>query len=276
MIKFVRRVISEYKEYLLLIILSIVSLTVLSSNEQPQVKKIRTFAFGTFAFCSEVINSVTGIFKSGYSRDELLKENAELMLEINRLRKLGSENKELHSMLNYKDTTRFPLIAADVVSKLVNKIEGNFIINKGYEDGLQKGMPVITHRGLVGVVADVGNTFSTVRTIYNSNLNIAVTIQRINVDGILSWDGKELIIKNIPTTYELNVGDTVETSDFSTLFPPAVPIGVVSKKEDITLGLLHTISVKPFADIYSVHDVFILKSIPNVQINQLEMNLMKR
>ncbi len=275
MIKFLQRIISEYKEYLLLIILSIISLTALSSNEQPQVKKIRTFAFGTFAFCTEAINSFTGIFKSGYSREELLKENAELMLEINRLRKLGVENKNLHSMLSYKDTTQFPVIAADVVSKLVNKITGNFIINRGLKDELKKGMPVITHQGLVGIIADVSENFSVVKTVYNSNLNIAVTIQRINVDGILSWDGKELIIKNIPTTYELKVGDVVETSDFSTLFPPAIPIGNVSKKEDITLGLLHTISVKPFADIHSVHDVFIIKTVPNKQINQLEMNLMK-
>lgn len=275
MIKFLRRIIFEYKEYLLLIILSIISLTVLSSNEKPQVKKLRAFGFGTFAVFSEALNTFTGIFKNDFSRDDLMRENAKLMLEVNRLRKLKTENQELHKMLEYKDTTQYPLIAADVVSKLVNKVEGNFIINRGAGEGITVGMPVLTPHGLAGIIADVADNYSVVKTLYNANLNIAITIQRINVDGILSWDGNELIIKNIPTTYDVKVGDIIETSDFSTLFPPSVPIGVVSKKEDITLGLLHTITVKPFTDIYAVHDLFVLKTVPSRQINQLEMNLMK-
>ena len=275
MIKFLRRIIIAYKEYILLVILSVISLTVLASNEKPQVKKLRTFALGTFAVFTDVFNSVTGFLQSGPSREELLKENARLTLEVNRLRKQGMENNDLRGMLDYRYTTKYPLLAADVISKLINKVEGNYIIDRGTDDGVTVGMPVMTYKGLVGIVSDVAKDYSVVRTLYNANLNIAVTIQRINVDGILSWDGNELIIKNIPTTYDVKIGDVIETSDFSSLFPPSVPIGVVSKKEKITLGLLHTLSVKPYSDIYSVHDVFIIKTVPSKQIDNLEMNLMK-
>lgn len=275
MIKFLRRIIFTYKEYILLVFLSIISLTVVSSNERPQVKKLRTFALGTFAVFSEAVNYFTSIFHSGPSYQELLKENAELMLEVNKLRKRGKENEDLRGMLEFRDTTKYPLIAANVVSKLVNKVAGNYIIDCGKNKNIAVGMPVLTHQGLIGIVSDVADNYSVVKTISNSGLNIAVTIQRINVDGILSWNGNEMIIKNIPTTYDVRVGDIIETSDFSTLFPPNVPIGVVSKKEDIVLGLLHTLSVKPYANVNSTHDVFIIKTVPSKQINQLEMNLMK-
>ena len=275
MIKFLRRIVIEYKEYLLLIILSVISLAIISSSEKPQIKKVRTFAFGAFAVVDEVLNSVLSIFHSNYSRDELIRQNAELMLENNRLRKLGFENSELHSMIAFKDTCRYPLVFTDIVSKLANKVSGNFIINRGWADGICTGMPVLTHRGLAGVISEVAENYSVVKTLYNSALNIAVRIQGINVEGILSWDGNDLIIKNIPTTYEVKVGDVVETSDFSTAFPPSIPIGVISKKEKITLGLLHNISVKPYTDIYSVHDLFVMKVVPSKQINELEMNLMK-
>lgn len=275
MIKFIIRIINQFKEYFLLTILIVISLTVLSSNEKPQIKKLRTFALGSFAVVNQVVNSVTSIFEADKSVEQLKRENAELMLQVNRLRKNGYLNEELRSMLAFRDTSSYPLVYADVVSKLVNKIHGNFIINKGGKDGIKIGMPAVNDKGIIGVIGDVTEDFSVVRTLYNSGLNVAVTVQSINIDGILSWNGNELIIKNIPTTYNVRVGDRIETSDFSSILPPHIPVGVVSKRETISLGLLHTISIKPFADISAVDNLFIIKSIPSKQVNQLEMNLMK-
>ncbi|MBS3945809.1 MAG: rod shape-determining protein MreC [Melioribacter sp.] len=275
MLNFLRRFIYQFKEYFLLVILIVISLSFLASNEKPEVKKIRTFALGSFAAVNNLLNFFTGVFSSDPSINQIKEENARLMLELNRLRKQGVENQNLRNMLSVPDTSKYDLIAADVISKLVNKIQGNIILNKGSDDGIQVGMPVLNSNGLVGIIADVTDNFSVTKTLFNSSLNIAVTVQSINVDGVLSWNGSELIIKNIPTTYEIKVGEKVETSDFSTLLPPNIPIGIISKKESLALGLLHTIYVKPFADIRSVSNVFVLKVVASKQINQLEMNLMK-
>lgn len=275
MLNFLRRFIYQFKEYILFVLLVIISLSLLASNDKPEVKRIRTFALGNFAVVNSLLNYITDLFKSNPSYYQLKEENARLMLEINRLRKEGIENENLRTMLSIPDTIHYKLVAVDVVSKLVNRVQGNFILNKGLSDSIRVGMPVISSKGLVGLISDVTENFSVVKTLYNSSLNIAVTVQNINVDGVLSWNGHELIIKNIPTTYEINVGDKVETSDFSSLFPPNIPIGVISKKESLALGLLHTIFIEPYADIRSVSNLFILKVVPSKQINQLEMNLMK-
>ena len=275
MINSLRRFIYQFKEYFLVAILIIICLSLLSSNDKPGIKKLRTFALGNFAVLSELINSASNIFTSEPSYSELKSENAKLMLELNRLRKKGLENNNLRSMLALEDTSKYKLIAADVVSKLVNRIQGNFILNKGIKNNIKIGMPVIAPQGLVGIISEVTDNYSVAKMLFNSSLNIAVTLQRINVDGILSWNGRELIIKNIPTTYEIEIGDGVETSDFSSLFPPNIPIGIVSKKEEIALGLLHTLSVQPFADIRSLGNLFIVQIVPSIQINQLEMNLIK-
>ena len=273
--KFFRRLVSDYKEYLLLIILSIISLTILSQNEKPAAKHLKAFALGNFAVINELVSSTVSIFQPDVSKEELKNENAKLMLELNRLRKYKVENDELRSLIAFKDTCKYPLIPANIISKLVTKIQGNFIINRGSNDQVQKGMPVINEKGLIGLIMDVTENYSVVQNLYNSNLNIAVTIQRINVDGILSYDGSNLIIKDIPTTYDIKVGDIIETSDFSSLFPPSIPVGIVSMKGSNVLGLLHNISVQSFADLYSVNNLFIIKIIPSKQINQLEMNLIK-
>lgn len=276
MLNFFRRIVADYKEYILLIVLSIISLTLLSKNEKPQVKHLRTIALGNFAVLNELIESVTSFFRKDISLDELTKENAKLMLEVNRMRKLKSENDELHAMIAYRDTSKYPLIPAKVISKLVTKIQGNFIINKGFSDGIKKGMPVLSEKGLVGLIMDVAENYSVVRTLYNSNLNIAITMQRTNVNGILTYDGRNLVVKDIPSTYDVQVGDRVETSDFSSLFPPSIPVGIVQKKESNVLGLLHIITITAFADISGANNLFILKIVPSKQINELEMNLLKQ
>jgi rod shape-determining protein MreC len=276
MLKFLKQLTADYKEYILLIVLSVISLTLISNNEKPQAKHLQTFALGNFALLSELTNSFTSIFRKDISLDELKIENAQLMLEVNRMRKLRTENNELRAMIAFRDTSKYPLIPAKVVSKLVTKIQGNFIINKGWSNGISKGMPVLSEKGLIGLIMDVAENYSVVRTLNNSNLNVAVTLQRTNVDGILSYDGRNLVIKDIPTTYDVQVGDRVETSDFSSLFPPSIPVGIVEKKESNVLGLLHIITIVPFADIASQNNLFILKVLPSKQINGLEMNLLKQ
>ncbi len=276
MIKFLRRLVSDYKEYLLLIVLTVISLVFLSKSEKPAAKHLQTFALGNFAVLSEILNSVTSDFKKDASLEDLRAENAELMLSVNKMRNESLENQKLREMLAFKDSSNFPLIPAKVVSKLVTTSHGNFIINRGSAEGILKGMPVISDKGLVGLIMNVAENYSVVRTIHNVNLSIAVTLQKTHVDGILNFDGRNLIVKDIPTTYNVEIGERIDTSNFSSIFPPEIPVGVVSKKETNVLGLLHTITVAPFADIDSANNVFVLQIVPSKQMNDLEMNLLKQ
>jgi rod shape-determining protein MreC len=276
MIKIFQRIGYQFKEYVILVVFVVISLITISLSEKPQAKKLKAFAIANFAVLSEVTSSISSVFTANGSVEELKLENAKMALQLSRLQKAASENEELRSMIYMKDTSHYPLIPVRVVSKLVTKIQGNFIVNRGSNGGIIKGMPVMNHQGLVGLIMDVTENYSVVRTLQNSSLNIAVTLQRSNVDGILSFDGRDLVIKNIPTTYDVNIGDRVETSDFSSLFPPSIPIGIVSKKESNELGLLHSLTVQPSAQIEASNNLFVIGIVPGKQINQLEMNLLKK
>lgn len=276
MIKFTQKIIYQFKEYFILLLLVLISLLFISNSENPKAKRIQAFALANFAVVQNVTSSFVSIFAKDESIEELKKQNALIMLEVEKSRKAEKENQELRSLLGLKDTSKYSLIAANVVSKLVNKFQGNFIIDRGLEHGLVKGMPVINSAGLVGILMDVEKNYSVVRTLYNTSLNVAVTIPRTNVNGVLNFNGRDLIIKNIPTTYDVKVGDVIQTSEFSTAFPPAIPIGTIEKKELNMLGLLHSLYVKPFSDINTSSFLFVVKVVPSKQINKLEMNLIKK
>jgi cell shape-determining protein MreC len=143
MLKFLRRLAYKYKEYLLLTFLSVISLSILSSNEKPFAKHLKIFAIGNFSIFNELAANVTSFFHEDESLPKLKEENAKLMLDLNQLRKAENENTELRSMLSLRDTSKYPLIPARVISKLITVSQGNFIINRGAKDEIKKGMPVL-------------------------------------------------------------------------------------------------------------------------------------
>lgn len=272
---FLLRIWNGYKEYIVLVLMLLISLTLISVSNKPPLKKVKTAAFGTFAVLTSGFSKVLEPFTAGFEVEQLRETNANLMLQVNRLREYGIQNEELRRMLALKDTSDYQLISASIVSKHVAASQGIFIINAGRELNLREGMPVITDQGLVGIIHAVGNDFSVVRTIMNRDLKVAVKNQRSRYDGILEWDGNELIIKNVPKTFDMEVGDRIVTSDFSTKFPPAIPVGIVSGGNRNKAGIFNDITIKPFADLVRIDNVFIIAIVPSKQINDLELNLIK-
>ncbi len=265
----------DYKEYLLVILLLIISLIFLSQNRHPNIRKVRALAFGTFAYVSSAFNSIGEFLSDDSELIEAKKMNAELNLQLNLLREYGLENFELKSLLGYKERTNFPLVTAKVISRLTSRTEGSLIINRGKEDSVATGMIAINEDGLIGLVVDVTDDFSLVRTINNTDLKITVTDQRSRVNGIVGWDGEKMVMRNVPTTYDFEVGDRIVTSDLSTVYPPAIPVGIITEKETDISGLLTNLIVKPFANPEVSDYLFVVRIVRSKQIDDLELNLFK-
>lgn len=267
--QFVRTFFANLKEYIVLITLLIISLFLITLNENPKVKNIRIFSLGIFASVTKTINDIQNSFEKTEYIESLLKNNAQLMLQVNELRDYAYEINEIKGQINYGTQSEYDLIYAKVISRLVSKVSGYFIISKGLNDSVDVGLPVITDKGLVGMIVDVSQNYSTVRTIENTMFKVAVRDQRSNVDGILNWDGKDLQIKNVPTTEDVKVGDRILVSEISTILPPAIPVGIISDKESTVSGILSNIKVKPFVNITKVKNVLVLKSNKNFQLDSL-------
>jgi len=269
MSKFVRIFINSFKEYIVLVLLLILSLLIITLNENQKVKNVRLFSLGIFASVNKLILDFGNYFEDTEYIESLLKNNAQLMLQVNELRDYAYEFDEIKNQIEYKDKSNYKLISAQIVSRLVSKISGYFIISKGSIDSIEIGLPVITDKGLVGIITDVSQNYSTVRTLENSLFKVALRDQRSNVDGILNWDGKDLLIKNVPTTEDIEVGDRVVISELSTIIPPAIPVGIISSKESTISGILSNIKVKPFADISKIKNVLVLKKSQDFQLDSL-------
>jgi len=272
---FLRKLFYKLKEYIVLAVLLLISLILLPQNKNTEVKKIKSYAFATFAILTDASSSIGDIFNSSGELEEQRKINAELMLKLNKVREYALENKKLKELLGYKEEASSKLFPTTIVAKNFSNIQGNYIINAGISDSVYKSMPVITNDGLVGIITDAEENFSLVRTLHNTSFRISGTIQRSNIDGIIFWDGQNLVMHNIPTTADIDKGDRVVTSVLSSILPPSIPVGLVVKKESNISGILSNVIIRPFVDVLTVKNIFVLQEVKSKQIDSLELNLLK-
>jgi rod shape-determining protein MreC len=262
----------NFKEYIVLVALLIISLITLSLNQKPAVRKVKSLAFGGFAAVTSVVSDVVNIASVKSENNRLRKMNAELMLKISELRQYGIENSELKSLLALKDTTKYPLIPAAIISKSLSKYQNTITLNTGTKNGVKPGMPVINEFGLVGIVSSTSNDYSIVKTLKNTELKLTVKDERSRIDGIMKWNGTNLVIIDVPKTYDVEPGDRIITSNLSSIIAVPLPVGVVIGLSKVETGIFNEVKVKPFVDFIRAEHVFVLGIVENKEVKGLELN----
>jgi rod shape-determining protein MreC len=276
MFRFFAKAWENFKEYIILVLLLVVSLFLLSQNQDTKIRQVKAIAFGSFAAVTSVVSDVINVSSYKKENENLRKINARLMLDVNRLREYGIVNQELKRLLNLKDTLKYPLIPATVVSKLSTKSQGSITINAGLRDSVKPGMAVINDKGIVGVVTSVAQDYSIARTLQNIDLKLTVKDERSRIDGIMKWNGENLVIVDVPKTYDIEQGDRIITSEISSIIPFPIPVGVVTGLSKVETGIFNEAKIRPFADFSSVENVFVVGIVNSKQKNNLELNFYKR
>lgn len=276
MFRVLSKIWESFKEYIILVVLLITSLFLLSQNEKPAVNHVRAIAFGTFATATSVISGVINYPKMKSENEELRERNAELMLQISKLREYAIVEDDLLGMLSLKDTSKYSLIPSRIISKSLNRSQNTFTLNVGNKDSIKVGMPVITDKGLVGIINSVSENFSVLRTLHNRDLKLTVTNERSRVDGILKWNGSELSIVDVPKTFDHKKGDRIFTSELSSIISIPIPIGIVADFKNVETGIFNEIVVLPFTDLTKVEYVFIIPIVQSKVLNDVELNFYNR
>jgi len=272
MIKFLSNAWSNFKEYVILCLLVILSLILLSQNQNQKVQKVRAIAFGSFSTVSSVFSNLFNTARITEENEELRKANAELMMQISKLREYGITNEQLRGLVGLKDSSSLPLIPATVVSKSLSLTQHTITLNAGLKDSVKPGMPVINYSGLIGIVHSCSDDFSIVRTLKNVDLKLTVKNERSRIHGIMKWDGEEFIIVNIPKTFDFEIGDRIITSELSSIVPVPLPVELVQEIDDVETEVFKRVKVKPFVDLLSVENLFIVSIVNSTQKQNLELN----
>ncbi len=216
-------------------------------------------------------NTLTQYIELQSINDQLARENEELK---NRLNTTFIPVNEHFVMIN--DTLRerkYRYKTARVINSSVNKQLNFLTINKGRKDGIGPEMAVMNANGLVGVVKDVSEHYSTVIPIINLSFIASAELERSGYFGLLKWDGRDAryaSLNDVPGHADVMVGDTVVTRGASGIYPLGVPIGRVHEVEHRPGSNFHQIRVELFNDFGQLRHVYAVENLLREEKLQLE------
>ena len=240
--------------------LEIASLVMLSRNADLQRLWI---ARGAHRFMGTVWGTTQGIalyFTLGKTNKALAQENFRLQEELSRAQNLLHQAGIDTLTSVYATRPGFSFISAEVVKISRNKQHNYFILNRGYEDGVQEKSGVITASGVVGIVDAVSAHHAYAFSFQNSDISISARLGGEGGTGLLVWDGihaRTALLKEIPLQYKYAQGDTVFTSGHSLLFPPDIPLGLAGGSRTVN-GATNEIEVSLFQDFSAIRYVSIV------------------
>lgn len=212
-----------------------------------------------------VSSGVGGAWRHYISLVGKAKENERLKSEIEGLKKERhnyiealEENKRLRTILSLSRSQPNYVATAEVIGRDPGNWFRTVLIDKGERDGIRKDMVAITTAGLVGRVYHVMNSSSRVLLITDRGSSVASRIQRTRGEGILEGRGAYCLLRYIPLSEELKVGDIVLSSGLDGIFPEGLLIGIVSMVKSEGSGPFHDVKVRPAAQIERVEEIIIL------------------
>lgn len=210
--------------------------------------------------------------------DKLAEENNKLREKIHYYEEITDISDQINTFDGFSTEKDFSYIPASIMKISRNKQHNYFIINKGYEDGVNAQSGIISASGAIGIVDAVEKHYSYCISFMNSSSSISARLGNKGAAGPLIWDGIRsdgAILKEIPLQAKFEPGDTVWTSGYSSLFPSNIPLGIAGDSRVVN-GAVREIRVNLFQDLSSIRYVSVVINNGRdeiINLEQLEQNL---
>ncbi len=238
----------------LFLVVGAFALMLIGKADTVLVERVRTVVGDAVApileFIARPIDTIGNTVEGIGELTELRARNATLERESERLRhwqtvarRLEAENAALRSLTDMVPDPRLRFVTARVVGDQGGAFARSVLVNAGSRDGIARGQAAVTTRGVAGRVTEVGQRSSRVLLLTDINSRIPVLVGAARDRAIMAGDntGKPRLLYLAAGT-ETRPGDRVVTSGHGGVFPPGLPIGVVTQASETALR------VQPFVD----------------------------
>ncbi len=202
---------------------------------------------------------------------QLEAENSRLQVQIVELQQQVTEAQLLSTLVDYERRhVDNQYIAASVIARDISPFMHYVIIDRGSDDGLRKGMPVVTQQGLVGSIAAVTAGAARIQLINDPGSSINVILQQSDVEAVLSGQlTGEIQLNMISQNSVVQPGDLVMTSGLGGNYPANIVIGQVVTVRNEASSLFQSASVQPAVDFSQLEIVLIITNFQPIDISPL-------
>lgn len=216
---------------------------------------------------SDRFNAVQTIVNSPRDVTILMQENvrlenevANLQSQIIELQQRLTEYEILSALLDFaRAYPEFEYIGGSVIGRDPSPFVKFIQINRGSDDGIRRGMPVVTQQGLVGRVEQTTATAALVQLITDPGTEINVRLEPERVDGVLTGSiTGDIFLDFIPQEANIQPGDLVLSSGLGGNYPPNILIGQITSVRSQDFDLFQSASVQPVVDFQKLEIVLVI------------------
>jgi rod shape-determining protein MreC len=172
------------------------------------------------------------------TQTDLQAENATLKTELlihqrklQQMAALAAENVRLRQLLNATDMLQDKVLVAELIAVSPNPLSHTVVINRGKNDGVYEGQPVLDAFGLMGQVVEVDEDTCRVLLISDPTHAIPVQVNRNGVRAIAEGTGdlNRLSLRHVSINSDIREGDLLVSSGLGGRFPVGYPVAEVEQ-----------------------------------------------
>lgn len=255
------------KSVVLKVLIVIALVVFLAINSASPTSAFRISLLDLFSSPLKVLSQTGEFLSSIVPFHSLREENKTLRDRINILNRkietykvIQDENDRLKNLLNFRKNVPYAVLPAQIIGRDPSNWSNSIIIDKGLSQGISRNKAVISTKGLVGRVVELGKRSAKVLLITDPNSKVGVIIQRNRQGGILvgSPDGKCRMIY-IALDSDVAVGDRVLTAGLGSVFPKDILVGEVASVDKEPGRLYKYAVIKTAEDLSKLEEVLCLR-----------------
>jgi rod shape-determining protein MreC len=217
-------------------------------------------------FIKQTVNVTEGLWLKYFVLINTHNENIRLKRELDSLKsvkyryqELLRTNQRLQSLLQFKESTDQPVIAAQVIGKDPSGWFQSVIIDKGENAGIKMNMPVVNAEGVVGKLVSVSYNYAKVLLVIDQNSSVDCIIQRSRDSGIVKgYSSKVCLLDYVLKSSDVRVGDVVVTSGLDRIFPKGIPVGDVIEVKDPPGELFKDVKISPRVNFSKLEELLVI------------------
>ena len=202
---------------------------------------------------------------------ELEAEIAHLRTQIIELQQQLGEYRILSALLDFaRAYPEYQYVGASVIGRDPSPFFKYIHINRGSDDGLRRGMPVVTQQGLIGRVAQITASAALIELITDPAVTVNVRLEPSRAEAVLSGSiTGDISLDMIPQDIGVEAGDLVLTSGLGGNYPPNILIGQVTGVRSLDYDLFQSASMQPVVDFNNLEIVLVITNFQPIDISPL-------
>ncbi len=243
---------------------------ILGAVSTPFVE-IQRWVSSRYLAISEILTMPRDTILLRQENQELKNQVSQLQSQVIQLQEQLGEAQVLYALLDFaRERPENKYIAGSIIGKDPSPFLQYVIIDHGSDDGLKKGMPVVTEQGLVGQVAAVTAKAARVQLISDSGSVVNVRLKNAAIEAQLKGSiSGENTLEMIPQDAQLEIGDIVLTSGLGGTYPPGIVIGQVTQTRKVETDLFQTAVVQPIVNFAQLKAVLIIINFEPIETSPL-------